>query len=40
MRSMGLERAAEQLLQTQQEMMLYGFGGCDRSEHFFLGDDG
>jgi hypothetical protein len=40
MRSMGLERAAEQLLQTQQEMMLYGFGGCDRADHYFDGDDG
>jgi hypothetical protein len=39
MRSMGLERAAEQLLQAQEQMMLYGFGGCERA-HYFFGDDG
>jgi hypothetical protein len=40
LRSMGLERAAEQLLQAQEQMMLYGFGECERAHYQYFGDDG
>jgi hypothetical protein len=40
MRSMGLGRAAELLLQAQEQMMLYGFGECERAHYTYFGDDG